>query len=167
MNLKLYNTYNSYNAYNMSRGFTLIELVISIVIIAVGLTGTIFAILTATKYSADPMIKQQASSIAKSYLEEIIAKDFPSVVPCPAPSGGRTTYTSVCDYHGLSDTGVVDQNGQAVANLSAYNVRVNIDTSTAALGTLTSGTEVVRIDVIVSHKLLTTPVELNAYRTRY
>lgn len=152
----------------VDRGFTLIELVISIVIISVGLTGCIFALTTASRYSADPMIKQQASSIAKSYMEEIISKEFPTTVPCGAPpGGGRTTYTNICDYHGLNNIGVKNQNDQPVAALSAYNVTVNIDTSGAILGGLTSGTELIRIDITVSHVLLTTAMRLNAYRTNY
>lgn len=158
-------------AHNLSgsqpRGFTLIELVVTIVIISVALSGTILTINLTSKYSADPMTNRQASAIAQAYIDEILTKSFPPSFPCAAPpGGGRSVYASVCDYQGLSDTGAKDQFGNAMPGLSSYNVAVNIDGTTAALGALTPGTQVVRVDVTVTRNLMPTLV-ISAYRTKY
>lgn len=150
-----------------TQGFTLVELIIAIVIISVALTGTLITISLTSKYSADPMTNRQASAIAQAYMDEILTKSFPPSFPCAAPpGGGRSVYTSVCDYQGLSDTGAHDQYGNAITGLSSYNVAVNIDGTTAALGTLTPGTQVVRVDVTVTRKLMPTLI-VSAYRTKY
>jgi len=156
------------NKLSMRQGFTLIELVLSIVIISICLTGAMLVCITVGKSSADPMLQQQAISIGNSYLEEIMAKSFPTSVSCiGAPAGGRTVFTNVCDYQGLNDVGAQDQNGQAVFGLSAYTVQVAIDTTAAVLGTLKPGIDVVRIDVSVTNPNLQTAMVISGYKTRY
>lgn len=153
--------------YPKPQGFTLVELIVGIVIISIALIGTLLAISFASKYGADPMTNRQASAIAQAYMDEILTKSFPSSFPCGSPpAGGRSVYTSVCDYQGLSDTGAKDQFGNAITGLSSYNVAVNIDGSTAVLGSLTPGTQVVRVDVTVTRKLMPTLI-ISAYRTKY
>ena len=151
-----------------NNGFTLIELVLSIVIISIALTGTILAFITISRSSGDPMIQQQAINISKSYLEEIMAKAFPAVVPCASPPvGGRAFFNDICDYNNLNETGARDQNNQAISGLESYSIQVNVDTSSASLGGLTAGNEVVRIDVAVSHPQLSSAMVLSGYRTKY
>jgi MSHA pilin protein MshD len=153
---------------NNNKAFTLVELVISIVIIAICLTGTMLAFITVAKFGEDPMIQQQAISIGKSYLEEIITKSFPQTLPCHNPPiGGRAVFENVCDYNGLNNVGAEDQNGKAIPNLNNYTVRVTLDTAVAVLGTLSAGTSVIRVDVIVSHPALTTAMVISGYRTNY
>lgn len=149
------------------QAFTLIELVVSIVVIGIAVTGTLMVFTATARSSADPMVLQQAMVIGKSYLEEIIAKDFPTVVPCTAPpSEGRAVYSNVCDYDGLLDTGAQDQNGNSIVSLEDYNISVSVDTTTATLGALAAGTEVVRIDVGITHPEIN-GVSISGYRTAY
>jgi MSHA pilin protein MshD len=148
-------------------GFTLIELVVAMVIIAITVLGTLLSITTATRYSADPLIRTQAVAITQGYLSEIMNKGFPTQLPCPAPPAmGRAYYTNVCDYQGLVNQGAQDMNGNALAGLGNYTVQVNIDTAQAQLDTLVSGTQVVRVDVSVSVPGQST-VMLSSYRTKY
>ena len=58
------------------RGFSLIEVVIAMVIIGVGMAGTLGVMTLATKHSADPMLQKQALSIAESLLAEIEQQPF-------------------------------------------------------------------------------------------
>jgi MSHA pilin protein MshD len=58
------------------RGFTLIELIIFIVVVAAGLAGILSVMNTVVKSSADPMIRKQTIAIAESLLEEILLKDY-------------------------------------------------------------------------------------------
>ena len=153
-------------------GVTLIELVISIAVIAIAVTGTLLVIARTTRASADPMVQRQASAIAESYLEEILAKPYydPTLGAgggaCPAAGGPRATWDNVCDYAGLDDAGARDQFAVAVAGLSAYRVRVSVDSATATLGALTGAANVIRVDVRVTHSL---PLDLvlSGYRANY
>ncbi len=142
--------------------FTLIELVISMTIIAIAIIGVMLAINTAELYSGDTLIKQQAASIAEAYLEEILGKNFPSGA---CPSGTRSTWTNICNYNGLSQA-PTDQDGNAIAALAAYTVTVNVDSSTAVLGGLTAGIQVVRVDVNVSHRNMSA-MTYSVYATNY
>ena len=150
-------------------GYTLIELVTSMTIIAIALIGTLMAINAAVLHSGDPLLRQQAIAIAESYLEEISGKNFPITNPCPpavTPRVPRGTFTNICDYHGLTEV-PTDQNGTPIAGLGGYNVSVRVDSTTANLGspTLTPGIQVVRIDVTVSHSPMMVPITLSTYRT--
>jgi MSHA pilin protein MshD len=153
-------------------GVTLIELVISIVVISIAVTGTLLVIARTTRASADPMVQRQASAIAEAYLEEILAKPFydpslgPGGGPCPAAVGSRASWDNVCDYDGLDDGGARDQFGAAVEGLSAYRVRVTVDAAGATLGALSGPANVMRADVRVTHSL---PIDLlvSGYRANY
>ena len=111
-------------------GVSLIELVVSIVIISISLTGVMMVITQAGRTSADPMIRSQATAIARAYMEEILGQ------PLNDPDGGETgasesgetraTFDDVSDYHGLSDSGAVDQQGNAIPGLGSYNVQVGV-----------------------------------------
>ena len=100
-------------------GLTLIELVISIVVLAIVVIGVLSALGTLIGRSADPMVRQQSIAVAQAYLEEIQSMAFG--LPgggCPAVpgSGSRADFNNICHYHNLSDSGAVDQNG----NISPY-----------------------------------------------
>ena len=58
------------------RGFTLIELIIFIVVVAAGLAGILSVMNTVVKSSADPMIRKQTVAIAESRWEEILLKEY-------------------------------------------------------------------------------------------
>jgi MSHA pilin protein MshD len=149
-------------------GYTMIELVISITIISIAILGTLLAINTAVMFSGDPLISTQAVAIAESYLEEIMTKDFPTpaiAAACPAPGVTRSNFTNVCNYNGLNQV-PTDQNGNIIPGLSGYTVQVAVDRQTAVLGALATGTQVVRIDVSVSHTAMTT-MTFSVYRANY
>jgi MSHA pilin protein MshD len=154
-----------------SHGFTLIELILSMVIISVALVGTLLAINTTTRFSADPMLFHQAAAIAESYLDEIVSKNFPTTLPCSSsePIGGRANYASICDYKFIVAGGEAptDQLGNAVSGLEKYRVQIGINDTNATLQSLTAtASQVIRIDVIVSHPNIPTTM-YSVYRTHY
>ena len=114
-------------------GLTLIELVVSVAIIGVALAGTLGVMRRTIAGSADPMLSEQALSVAEAYLEEILAKPFydPDLGPpggvCPAREASRTLWDNVCDYDTLDDTGARDQTDTALPGLGLYRVRVGVD----------------------------------------
>ncbi|MDJ0740654.1 MAG: prepilin-type N-terminal cleavage/methylation domain-containing protein [Gammaproteobacteria bacterium] len=116
-------------------GATLIELVVSIVIISISVTSVMMVVANATQRSADPMVRTQAISIATAYLEEILSQALtePSGVDTGAAEAGevRATYDDITDYHGLSDAaGAIDQFGNPIVGLEGYNVAVDVAAST-------------------------------------
>ena len=118
---------------NSQTGTTLIELIIALLIISIALTGMLSVINLTTAHSADPLIQHQAVAIAEAYLEEILLQDYAD------PNGvelgeSRASFDDVDDYHGLNDTGVHDQQGNAVATLSDYDVTVQVTGATLPAG---------------------------------
>ena len=140
-------------------GATLIELIITIVIISIALSGILSVVHITTKYSADPIIQSQAIAIAESYLEEIL------LLPITDPNGSnagetRATFDNIDDYSGLADPGAIDQSGSAIAGLENYNVTVTVADNTV------SGVTMKAVTVSVSLPSITT-IELVGYRASY
>lgn len=116
-------------------GATLVELVISVVIISISVTGVMMVVAQTTRSSADPMIRIQAAAIAQAYMEEVLAQALND--PDGGETGGaetgesRATYDDVSDYHGLADSGgALDQHGAPIAGLGGYNVAVAVTSTT-------------------------------------
>ncbi|RKZ99478.1 MAG: pilus assembly protein MshD [Gammaproteobacteria bacterium] len=107
-------------------GATLIELIITIVIISIALTGILSIVNLTSSHSADPMVQQQSIAIAESYLEEILL--LPVIDPDGSNTGEtRATFDNVDDYNGLADTGAQNQAGSAISGLGIYNISVTIN----------------------------------------
>jgi MSHA pilin protein MshD len=130
------------------RGATLIELVISIVVIAIAASAVLGVLSSTVGRSADAMVMSQAVAIAEAYLEEISLKSFadPDGVDGEA---ARPDFDDVNDYHGLVDNGARDQFGTALAPLAQYTVTVTVVPSAALTGV--PGAAVQRIDVQVAY----------------
>jgi MSHA pilin protein MshD len=144
---------------------TLVELVISIVIIGIAAAALFSAMAAITGRSADPLLRQQSLAIAEAYLEEILLQPFldSGGAVCPAPPASRASYDNVCDYDGLSDNGARDARGQAIAALASYRVQVAV-TAQAWAG-LAAG-DVLRVQVTVTDPA-GQPLALDGFRTRY
>ncbi len=150
---------------------SLVELVLSIVVIGVAVSGSMLAVHRVVSRSADPMLQHQASAVAEAYLEEVLARPFADPDDgsvCSAPEPSRDLYDDVCDYDGLDELGARTQDGVAVAGLEPYRVRVNVDQA-ASLNGLTGSADVLRVDVRVTHALaaLGLDLTLSGYRTSY
>lgn len=155
-----------------SAGVTLIELVISTLIIAVVVSGVLAALFAVLRGSANPMLEEQAAAIGRAYLEEIALRSYydpqsgSGAGPCPAREASRDLYDNVCDYDGLDDAGARDQNGTAIAGLSAYRVTVSVDSAGAQLNDLSGPSSALRVDVRVRSSTQV-DLTLSGYRARY
>ncbi len=153
-------------------GVTLIELVISTLIVAVVISGVLAALFAVLRGSANPMLEEQAAAIGRAYLEEIVLRSYydpqsgSGPGPCPAREASRDLYDNVCDYDGLDDVGARDQNGTAVAALAAYRVTVRVESAAAQLNDLSGPASVLRVDVRVRNGSLV-DLTLSGYRARY
>lgn len=136
-------------------GFTLVELVIFIVILAVGVAGILLVMNTVVRSSADPMVRKQALALAESILEEILQKAYVD----PDGSSGestRATFDDVDDYNGKSNSTFTD----LPAALSSYVITIVVD-APAALNGVTM--KRVRVTVSKSPESIT----LTGYRGNY
>ena len=144
-------------------GVTLVELLVSIVIVSIAATGVLGVLSMTTAASADPMIRHQAAAIAEAYLEEIMLK------PINDPDGidgeaTRANFDDLDDYHGLSDVGAHDQFGAPIAGLASYGIAVAVS-PTAVLPSVPLA-DALRVVVVVTHSNDVNFV-LSGYRTRF
>jgi MSHA pilin protein MshD len=140
-------------------GFTLVELIVSIVVLAIAVAGILAALSAVSVRSANALIAEQATAIASAYLNEVLQKPF-------GTSDGQIARASldvVDDYAGLTDVGVHDQTGAAAPNLSQYTVSVAV--GAGALGGVPAA-QLREIDVTVSHPSGVVVV-LSGYRSQY
>lgn len=177
---------NNSNRNRKTRGFTLIELVLTIVILSLGVTAFTALINQTVSRSADPMVISQANAIAQSYLEEIIPANFcdPDLSSnCPVNCAAlcnvcasafvsnlletRAIFDDVCDYNFLPDNTVRNRFGTAIGTLSDYSVTVLVDDVGETLNTLSSNNgQVVRINVNVTHAN-GADVSISGYKTNF
>lgn len=144
-------------------GVTLVELLVSIVIVSIAASAVLGVISMTTAGSADPMIRHQASAIAEAYLEEILLRPFddPDGVDGEA---ARADFDDLDDYDGLADSGARDQFGNPIAALAAYDVSVSVTASAALPGV--PAADAFRVDVVVSRGADLSYL-LSGYRTRF
>lgn len=147
-------------------GMTLIELIVAIVIIAVGLAGVLSVFNTNVRASADPMIQKQLLAIAEGMMDEV------ALLPFAAPDTGDWTGTSTCsnrpnfdnvdDFSGYTKQTVCDYDGNVV--LAGYSVSVTV--ASATLGMETGGETSRKITVTVERNP-NESVSLTGWRTNW
>ena len=136
-----------------NRGLTLIELIVSMLVISIALAGVLLATTYTSRHSADPMVRHQATAIAEAYLEEITLKSYRDPDDgslCPAPEADRDHFDNVCDYKGLADSGAVDQNGNAIVGLENYSVFVAVSDPEVPFGPAGATVNGLKVDVTVT-----------------
>jgi len=143
-----------------SRGFTLPEALLAIVVIGVGLTGVLSAFRSVTRNSADPVIHKQMIAVAQALMEEIQLKPY-AVAAHTAPAGcARDSFNDVRDYNGYASTGVCTVDGVAIPALASLNVAASV-----AAGTLGGVGAALKITVTVQQGGQT--LTLVGWRTDY
>jgi MSHA pilin protein MshD len=139
-------------------GFTLLEIITTVVVIAIAATALMSVFSSIIRTSADPVFQHQALAIAEAYMEEILLKDF-----AIGPETTRASFDDVRDYNGLNDVGARDQGNNPIAGLTDYTISVTVVNDglngIAAMNSL-------RIDIVVSRALID-DILLSGYRTNY
>jgi len=143
-------------------GMTLVEVVLSIVVIAIAVGAVLGVLAQNAGQSANAMIVSQGVAVASAYLEEITLKPFADPDGADGEAA-RADFDDVDDYNGLVDPGAADQFGNPIAGLAGYTVSVAVSAS-AALPAVAAA-DALRIDVRVEFAPYL-DYTLSAYRTR-
>jgi MSHA pilin protein MshD len=145
-----------------ARGVTLVELVVSIVVIGAALAGVSVLFVRNVSSSADPVIWRQATAVAEAYLEEILTKNFTA----DGPEASRDLYDDIFDYNTIvNESPPRDQNGTPIGALAGYSVTVQVVAE--ALGNPpVPSTDAARVQVTVTLPTCGTIV-VSGYRTNY
>lgn len=130
------------------RGFTLIEIIITLVVLTVAVAAIAGLVANLARGSADPVLHTQAIYLAEGYLEEA------SLRPYADPDGiaegcgvARTQWDDIGDYACLSTPAApTDPFGNALPGLSRYRVVMSVGGESSVGGVATR-----RIEVQVTH----------------
>lgn len=139
------------------RGVTLIELVVTITVIATAASALIGTLSYLSGEGTSYLLQAQAQSVADAYLSEISGASFAD--PDVDGEGNRCQFDDVDDYAGYAANVATDKCGNPVGN---FPVRVVL--TAGGLGTLPAA-DVWRIDVTVSYD--NTSVTATGFRTRH
>lgn len=168
-------------------GFTLIEMVVTIVILSIALVGVAGMVSLGTSNSADTMLETRAIALGQAYLDEIMGRRFDErsdpggLDPCYGFTGGdrctavadlgtdgggesdRDRYDDVDDYDGLAEgdgetTPIQDADGLEREEYENFHVSVEVCYS-GGLGPCLTGTPP---DTATHAKLITVTVQNRA-----
>ncbi len=112
-------------------GFSLIEMVIAIVVLAAAATAILSAYTTSVARSVDSQVRVQAQAVAAAYMDEIMLQPFAD--PNTGATGSqeesnRKDFDDIWDYQNI-DEDPKDRNGNTIGGLTAYNVTVDVTDS--------------------------------------
>ena len=113
--------------YSRSAGFTLVEVLVASVILALAVTGIAFAVSSSHALTYEALHNERATALAEALLEEILSLPYAdpqggTTIGPDAGEGARSTFDNADDYHGYSESAgaAVDQAG------SAYPTRYDV-----------------------------------------
>ncbi|GAA3955719.1 type II secretion system protein [Allohahella marinimesophila] len=130
---------------SLQQGVTLVELVITIIVMGIALTAIIGAMSATIGRSSNIIIQDRSLQLAQAYLDEIAPKRFdentpsggvPSTTyPCDTSAEGgesRETYDDLGDYDGLVDNPPRSQTSSQFVAYEGYSVSVKVECTSRA-----------------------------------
>jgi len=141
---------------NKQLGFSLIELVITIVVLGIALTALSSSLFNAVGKNADPLWQAKATQLSQAYLDEILAMKYQDDSPLEGGSVGscaitsetdRSLFDDVDDYHGLSETATfLDTTSGLASTYSGYNISIQV-TCVDHLGNTSNNSKLIELTV--------------------
>ncbi|MEM1437189.1 MAG: prepilin-type N-terminal cleavage/methylation domain-containing protein [Pseudomonadota bacterium] len=153
-----------------AHGFTLVETIISMVVISIAVLGITSTLAFSLKRQSDGLWQSKAAALGTTFMEEILARRFdeqtpvggeppcaPTTTPCSPPAGfadgeARSAFDDVDDYDGLDEQPPRDESGVPMAEFSGYRVQISVRypsaAQQAALGV--TGTDIKVVDLRVT-----------------
>lgn len=124
-----------------NKGFSLIELVITIVVLGIALSALSSSLFNSVGRNADPLWQSKASQLSQAYLDEILAMRYQDSSPLGGGAingcaedgpeagevGDRNSFDDVDDYNGLTETAnFLDSSINSVSTYSDYSVSITV-----------------------------------------
>lgn len=143
------------------RGATLVELIITIVIISVAIAGVVGAFALISGRSADPLNQTRAVALAQLYGDEILSRKYDEATPTggvPRHSGcainteesDRADYDDVDDYNAVNDAAPSNADGDPLSPAAYNGFRVSISVSCAGDEVGLAVADAKRIDIRIA-----------------
>jgi MSHA pilin protein MshD len=165
-----------------ARGFTLIELVVGITLMAIVFMLLMQLIAPAVFRSAEPLVQQRAASLAESLMEEILSKRYDELTPegglppcttCSTILGAdgetRANFDDVDDYNFYCNSptpfAIINADDVVVAAYSGFTMRICVDYDGGYNGGAT-GQAAKRITVTITPPRYV-PIVFTAYRANF
>jgi len=150
----------------LQRGATLVELIMTIVIISVAIAGVVGAFSLIAGRSADPLNQSRAVALSQLYMDEILAQKFADGSPtgggqvgssteadCGSigPEGGesRDTFDDVDDYDGLSGASPENSEASPLAGYTGFLVSVSVVCAGTEVG-FVNDYQAKRVDITIA-----------------
>jgi len=129
-------------------GFTLVELLVAIVVLAIGLLGLVQLQVTAIKTNSQSMTSTASKSLAQKVVEEFAALPPEDPIFADGQAGTWGTYTEQGGgtYTVTYSIAQVQANGNDVSQL--FNVTVTVTSTTELMGILGNKPRVVTINTL-------------------
>jgi MSHA pilin protein MshD len=166
------------------QGVTLVELVISIVILSIAMVTLMSSFSLTMSHSADPLWRNKTLKLGQLYLDEILAKKYDELTPigglpfivspsCASlgPDGAppigetRATYDDVDDYHGITNS--VPTSLTASLDSSYDNYRVTITVACDGTDVGASGNNHAKLITVIVTPPNQNPFTFAAYKGNY
>ncbi|MFO7530450.1 MAG: type II secretion system protein [Marinobacter sp.] len=144
-------------------GVTLVELIITIIVLGVAIAGVVGAFSVISGRSADPLNQTRAITLSQLYMDEILTRYYDESTPVgggKVPSGDvdcttagpdgetRPTYDDADDYDGLSDSPPKDGEGNDLSGYGGFAVTVAVACAGSEVGVAEQ--EAKRIDITIT-----------------
>ena len=162
------------------KGMTLVEMVISIVLVSIAMTAMLSAFSTSMGRSADPLWKTKSLKLAQAYLDEILSKKYDHDTPLggiPAATGAsvcgslgpdgsedRDDFDDVDDYNGLSDKPPKLVTNTDMTGYAEYTVQVAVVCAGGDVGVSASNAKRITVTVISPNN---TSMPFSVYRGNF
>lgn len=157
--------------YRSSRGFTLVEIIVSVVCFGILMTLITGVFAPQVIRGTDPLFSMRAAELGQSYLEEILGKRFAESSPsgnatrcgegalpvvCTAAFGiddgetaeAQNTFDDVDDYITLNNSPIRDQSGTDRGGYENFRVSIAVANAGAEIGVGANNAK--RIDVTIT-----------------
>ena len=157
------------------RGMSLVEMVITIVIISVALVGSLRAFSVLTGRSADVLIQTRSADLAQLYFDEILSRRYDEATGTngvPAYTGAcritndgesRDNYDDVDDYYAVTNESPDTMDASLATDYSGYTVSINV-VCDDSIGVNTGGAK--RIEITIDDPIGATSV-FSMYKGNY
>ncbi len=84
-----------------NKGMTLIELILAMIVLAVGLSGILAVMVAIAKNSVDPQLRWQVVVLGDTLLKNLLTKEY-DFASCPTKKE-NPDFSNLCDYQGIKN----------------------------------------------------------------